>query len=265
MRLPGGTKTQVPRPGPCLLPCCPARGSRVILKQSRSVPAGPPWLQERSAPYHTWPEVTFKLAQVSDVGTAALLHPQRCAGPLWCPCWLRGHFFTPAHTCQGALEGGAPGGLRAPAHTQPGRPASPRATRGVVGTALPGVLQGALGNPRQAWLQGALSPPTHTGLCACLLSCVCGLGPQAGLCSARWGPGGGPLLQTDPQPAGRTDGPRQLPLLGSDHNVTPKGSKFIKGFLWGLEMCDRFSIPLNSLLKFNAAIKMMDNKLFQEK
>ena len=166
MRLPGGTKTQVPRPGPCLLPCCPARGSRVILKQSRSVPAGPPWLQERSAPYHTWPEVTFKLAQVSDVGTAALLHPQRCAGPLWCPCWFRGHFFTPAHTCQGALEGGAPGGLRAPAHTQPGRPASPRATRGVVGTALPGVLQGALGNPRQAWLQGALSPPTHTGLCA---------------------------------------------------------------------------------------------------
>ena len=59
--------------------------------------------------------------------------------------------------------------------------------------------------------------------------------------------------------------PGSFLLLGSDHNVTPKGSKFIKGFLWGLEICDRFSVPLNSLLKFNAAIKMMDNKLFQEK
>lgn len=48
-------------------------------------------------------------------------------------------------------------------------------------------------------------------------------------------------------------------------NVKLKSPKFIKGFLLGLEICNRFSIPLNSLLKFNAAIKVMDNKLFQEK
>lgn len=54
-------------------------------------------------------------------------------------------------------------------------------------------------------------------------------------------------------------------VLGSDSNVKLRSPKFIKGFLLGLEICSRFSIPLNSVLKFNAAIKMMDNKLFQEK
>ena len=73
------------------------------------------------------------------------------------------------------------------------------------------------------------------------------------------------LSQDDRGLCERPGGHSRLLLLGSDHNVALKGSKFIKGFLWGLEICDRFSVPLNSLLKFNAAIKMMDNKLFQEK
>lgn len=38
VQLPGGTKTQGPRSGLCLLPCFPARGSCVILKQSLERP-----------------------------------------------------------------------------------------------------------------------------------------------------------------------------------------------------------------------------------
>lgn len=107
--------------------------------------------------------------------------------------------------------------------------------------------------------------PTAPGLCASLeLPLGSGSAGQALLCQlgARR-PSSAADRPTAPQEGQMAPG--SFLLLGSDHNVTPKGSKFIKGFLWGLEICDRFSIPLNSVLKFNAAIKMMDNKLFQEK
>lgn len=73
-------------------------------------------------------------------------------------------------------------------------------------------------------------------------------------------------LHTHPTPLrGGPVAAGSLLVIGSGSNVKLRSPKFIKGFLLGLEICSRFSIPLNSLLKFNAAIKMMDNKLFQEK
>lgn len=146
-------------------------------------------------------------------------------------------------------------GLRAGLHAPARGDRFARCPVGGAGKPLPGLASG-----------GPCRPPPTLGSVPRLLSCVLwsGSAGRALLCPlgarGRSSAADGSTALQEGQMA-----PGSFLLLGSDHNVTPKGSKFIKGFLWGLEICDRFSIPLNSLLKFNAAIKMMDNKLFQEK
>lgn len=122
-----------------------------------------------------------------------------CWSPL-VPLLLHGvTVLTPARTSLRA-------GLRAHTHAQPGTPASPRAARGGGGDRLARCPVGHAGEHLPGLAPGegdaALSPPPPPPPPGSvpLLSVSCSLGLQAGLCSASWGPGGGPLLQRDPQP-----------------------------------------------------------------
>ena len=139
--------------------------------------------------------------------------------------------LTPARTSLRA-------GLRAHTHAQPGTPASPRAARGGGGDRLARCPVGHAGEHLPGLAPGegdaALSPPPPPpapGLCASPervlqsgsagRALLCQLGAR-GRSSAAEGP-------TAPQEGQMAPG--SLLLLGSDHNVALKGSKFIKGFL----------------------------------
>lgn len=244
VQLPGGTETQVPRSGPCPLPCSPACGSCVILEQSPQRPR-----RAFLAPGLQCP--TPHLAR-SDLqgGSAEWPFPpgfrrrhRRFPSPT-ALCWtplvpLLVHGVTSSHLhtlAREPLRVGLWAGLRAPAYTHSLAGRRRRGPHGeVVGTAL---LVGGAGKPLPGLASGegdaAGRPPPTLGSVPRLLSCVlrsgsagrallCALGARGQSSAAD----GSTALQE-----GRM-APGSFLLLGSDHNVTPKGLNLLKAFFGG--------------------------------